>query len=609
MLSRLLVCFAGISLLLAVACGSEPAGDPSSSSSPNSANARGGADDGSDAAPNDPSNDPSTDPKTSCADACTEGARSCEGAGFASCERGPSGCTGWSAIEKCASGEFCSAGRCTKSCTNQCTEGSVQCSATSNGISTCAKQPSGCTDWSAPVACSSPKVCSGGQCVSQCTNQCTVGAKQCSGIGNGVATCVLKPSGCTDWDAPVACDGNTACSGGQCVSQCTNQCTVGAKQCAGVGNGVATCVVKASGCTDWDTPAPCDANKTCSGGQCLTQCTNQCTAGAKQCSGQGVATCVVKPSGCTDWDTAVACTGGQTCAGGVCQGGGPVTWRVAASPTTQMLRDVWGANASDVWAVGDAGSLLHYDGAAWSAANSGTTADLVSIWGSSASNVWAVSTTNAEILHYDGTKWTKSTPLATAAFFSTIWGTGANDVWAAGAIKNGGGTYSQFLGHFDGTTWSAVTGTAAPSMGGWLGSVWSNVPNDVWVFDGLGNASHLRGGTWTAISQVGFKAMGTSPNDVWFPYGSYIKHYDGTTVSSVTSPFANGQWYDVFTRTSTDAWMVGTSGRVIHFNGAAWSVDSNGTGLTTSALWGVWANSSSDVWAVGDKGVILHLGS
>ena len=55
-----------------------------------------------------------------------------------------------------------------------------------------------------------------------------------------------------------------------------------------------------------------------------------------------------------------------------------------------MARSVWGSGASDVWAVGDSGTILHWDGSAWTSASSGTTFALFGVWGSGANDVWAV---------------------------------------------------------------------------------------------------------------------------------------------------------------------------------------------------------------------------
>lgn len=649
-LARLAVCSLP-ALLLSAACGSEST-PPATDSSPTDAD--GGT-----------STNPGTGPGTGagCQDICIVGTKSCEGAGVATCVKAEGACATWSPIAACGAGELCSGGVCQKGCVNQCTDGAVQCSAVGNGVSVCSKQPSGCTDWAAPKPCAGAEVCSGGKCVAQCTNQCTVGIKQCSGLGNGVATCELKPSGCTDWGAPAACAANTACSGGQCVAQCANQCAAGAKQCSGIGNGVATCVVKPTGCTDWDTAVPCDGGKSCSGGACVAQCANQCTLGAeqcagigngvakcvqkpsgctdwdtpvacvggttcsggkcvaqcqnqcalgsKQCSGGGVSTCELRPSGCTDWGASIACAGGQVCAGGVCQGGGPVTWKLAPSPTNQRLTDVWGAGGSDVWAVGESGTILHYDGANWAPAASGTALDILGIWGSSATNIYAITgnVNGAELLRYDGAQWTKSVPFTTDIVgFTDIHGTGPNDVWIVG-VKKVMAQYKEFVGHYDGNAWSQLGVDKAPNMGVYLRGVYTGAPGDVWIADALGNVAHLVGNAWTKYQPQSTSLHGSGTNDVWFATdNAKISHYDGANLVNVSSPYATGAYYGIFARTATDAWIVGASGRIIHSNGAAWGIDPRAAGVTNVGLYGVWANGPSDAWAVGASGTLVHLG-
>ena len=53
----------------------------------------------------------------------------------------------------------------------------------------------------------------------------------------------------------------------------------------------------------------------------------------------------------------------------------------------------------NVWVVGRAGTIVHWDGAAWAVVPSPTTVDLADVWGSAANDVWAV---GGAILHFDG---------------------------------------------------------------------------------------------------------------------------------------------------------------------------------------------------------------
>jgi len=103
-------------------------------------------------------------------------------------------------------------------------------------------------------------------------------------------------------------------------------------------------------------------------------------------------------------------------------------------PEGNNLRAFWGSGASDLWAVGDFGTILHWDGSAWASVSSGTTNWLWGIWGSGASDVWAVGFSGI-ILHWDGSAWT-SVPSGTTNPLYGVWGSGESDVWAVG----GGGT-------------------------------------------------------------------------------------------------------------------------------------------------------------------------
>lgn len=59
-------------------------------------------------------------------------------------------------------------------------------------------------------------------------------------------------------------------------------------------------------------------------------------------------------------------------------------------PSAQGLNGVWGASATDVFAVGENGTILHYDGVTWLLPTSGTTERLHAVWGSSGTDVFVV---------------------------------------------------------------------------------------------------------------------------------------------------------------------------------------------------------------------------
>jgi hypothetical protein len=85
---------------------------------------------------------------------------------------------------------------------------------------------------------------------------------------------------------------------------------------------------------------------------------------------------------------------------------GAIRWEIIESPTTENLHAIWGSRADDVWAVGDAGTILHWDGKDWKASAAafdlGKKPNLYGVWGSAADDVWVVGDTVA--LHYTGPK-------------------------------------------------------------------------------------------------------------------------------------------------------------------------------------------------------------
>jgi hypothetical protein len=178
------------------------------------------------------------------------------------------------------------------------------------GESTCVPT-SFCDEW-VSTPCSSNKACSNGQCVLTCTDDCVAGQVQCS--GTSLQTCKMQSSGCLGWDT-TSCGLGSACTNGACVATCSNTCIPFFSQCAD-GTDTETCTLQSSGCWDWDV-TPCASGQICNNAQCATSCTDVCTLGATQCSQTVPQTCAEGPSGCTQWENGNDC-GSVGCGGGAC---------------------------------------------------------------------------------------------------------------------------------------------------------------------------------------------------------------------------------------------------------------------------------------------------
>jgi hypothetical protein len=124
------------------------------------------------------------------------------------------------------------------------------------------------------------------------------------------------------------------------------------------------------------------------------------------------------------------------------QGG---TW--GEEPTLPMARDMYGIiwNGSDLHAVGKGGIALSKSfSGSWISVSSGTTQNLGSVSSTASTNVWAVGDANTVIQH-NGTQYTQNSCNFAATNFWGVYSFAANNVWAVG--ENGTVCY------WNGTQW------------------------------------------------------------------------------------------------------------------------------------------------------------
>lgn len=145
-------------------------------------------------------------------------------------------------------------------------------------------------------------------------------------------------------------------------------------------------------------------------------------------------------------------------------------------PNYADFRGIWGSSDANIFAVGEFGTIFHYNGAIWSPMASGTTNTLYGIWGSSAEDIFAVGD-QGTILHYEGTKWA---PVAsgTTEMLKGVWGNAANEVYAVG--ENG------TLLRYDGAAWIPVKAGTEEL----LNDVWSGKRNDIYAVSAEGSIIH-----------------------------------------------------------------------------------------------------------------------
>lgn len=115
---------------------------------------------------------------------------------------------------------------------------------------------------------------------------------------------------------------------------------------------------------------------------------------------------VLSAAGCESSKEGATCATTMTCGAGlvcdavqkVCVSSDPAIrycsgdgwcWQ-SPSPQGNPLRAAWVVDTSNIWTVGDAGTILKWDGKRWLRQQSGTSVKLTGIWGPSATQLWAV---------------------------------------------------------------------------------------------------------------------------------------------------------------------------------------------------------------------------
>lgn len=277
-------------------------------------------------------------------------------------------------------------------------------------------------------------------------------------------------------------------------------------------------------------------------------------------------------------------------------GGGAAEWQSFPSATTAALHDVWGSGSDDVWAVGDGGVVLHFDGAVWEAMASGVSEGLRTVWGSAPDDVWAAGVDGA-MAHWDGSRWQAWTAKpSTTEWLNGLWGSRADEVWVVGG--NG------VIWRFNGTSWVSASNPEKRSISDVVGfardDVWAvsggifHYDGAKWSYDGSDPMSTLLNGVW-----------GTDAKDLWV-VGHFmeIAHYDGAswTIRSASATDAP-HLYAIWGSATDNVWAVGHGGKIMRYDGQDWN---DWPSPTQSALYGIWGNGADDVWAVGAGGAVLR---
>jgi len=244
------------------------------------------------------------------------------------------------------------------------------------------------------------------------------------------------------------------------------------------------------------------------------------------------------------------------------------TWSLLPTGTIKNLNGVWAPSAGSAVVVGDGGLVMRWNGSSFVSDTSGTTSNLNSVWGSSLSNLFAVGDAGV-ILRNMGASWSAMASGTTNNLYR-VNGSDAQNVWAVGQ--------SGTVRSLSGTTWNTVTGPGTAP----LADVWTSGPNDVWAVGGTtgGDCGIFRrdGVMWKSSSActTGVSAVwGNSPLDVWSAGGELkIGHYTSSDVNKAVTPdiLSAGSLKGIIPtykaawgQTAGEVWLATDAGNVLRY--------------------------------------------
>ena len=269
------------------------------------------------------------------------------------------------------------------------------------------------------------------------------------------------------------------------------------------------------------------------------------------------------------------------------------SWAPHESGTSSHLYGAWGDSASNVFACGDNGTILHFDGSQWSRLSPGVGNVLYGIWGNSTTDLFVVGNAGS-IVHYDGTGWSQMNS-GTKNHLNAIWGAATDSVYSAGS--------KGAILRYDGVSWSGMATTVSNTLYG----LWGASSTDVFAVGNGGTVLRLQEDAWSKMSSGTTTNLwgiwGSSESDIYaVGNGGCILHYNGFDWTQMTSGTVENL-YCVWGGSSNEVFAAGANGTILQFDGNTWTPM---TTITNYSLRSLWGNNATDVFAVGDSGTILH---
>ncbi len=330
----------------------------------------------------------------------------------------------------------------------------------------------------------------------------------------------------------------------------------------------------------------------------------------KQLSMMALFTVLILIEACSDQGPTASCRPGTPA---VTRGAdSSVRWTLVSGPTMQRLSSVKMTGVTTGVALGDSGTYLIYGGGTvWAPVNFGPTQRAKNFYGIEADasgSVWLAGDSGTIVYapsYGGGFAQQTSNVLVTLAAISRVDGT--SEMFAAGA---GGVIIHTLDGVGFGGTWSGEVSPTAHT----LFFIGGPADTNMLAAGEAGSAARFNGTSWSPDTlgvSVDIRSgafVGNPSSDVWLVGNRGTILHSVNDASGTWSVQPSGTTEDLFAVTAdsaTRAFAVGSGGTILHWNGAEWREMPSPTSANLRAIAHGYAGSV-DYWVVGDCGTILH---
>lgn len=217
----------------------------------------------------------------------------------------------------------------------------------------------------------------------------------------------------------------------------------------------------------------------------------------------------------------------------------------------QTLTSIWGSSTNSIWAVGDGGMILRWDGSQWNRVSSNTSANLSKVRGIVGGNTLVVGEAGF-VAEWTGATWLARSSGTVNALFGVYWSS-TTEAWAVGE----GGTIIRW----NGSTWNNIASGTIKNLTG----IWGTDRTHIWAVGVDGIVLFWDGNRWAVqdskISTTLLTIHGMDSSNIWAAGEEFVR-WDGVSWTPVSTPI---DLCNSIFGASRELWAVGLGGRILHY--------------------------------------------